>query len=325
MKKKQITKLAPELEAALPAVREQWRATALRTDGIDDEKAKESVRALYSASGLTPPRLMLIAQSPMQALMMRGVLQIGTDAKLRDQLGGQLWDQLGDQLGDQLWDQLKSGNLHQDIWFAGAADGFWLAFYDYGRRAGATYDAQSNARLDAWIEYSRQCGVAFLYPDAAIICDRPRTLKFDDERRLHSETGPAIEFRDGWAVHAWRGVRVPAEWVEGKLPSAADAIRWTNMEQRRAACEMIGWHKILDELHAVSIDRDADPQVGELVEVELPDVGVERFIKVRCGTGRTFAICVTRFPYRTARECNAATYGWKPGEPIEHFIPVHRT
>ena len=32
--------------------------------------------------------------------------------------------------------------------------------------------------------------------------------------RLHGEGGPAVAWPDGFAIHAWHGVRVPADVVE---------------------------------------------------------------------------------------------------------------
>jgi hypothetical protein len=48
--------------------------------------------------------------------------------------------------------------------------------------------------------------------------------------------------------------------------------------------------------------------VGELIEVDIPDSGKERFLFVQCGTGREFALCVPP-TMKTALEANAATYG----------------
>ena len=76
---------------------------------------------------------------------------------------------------------------------------------------------------------------------------------------------------------------------------------------RRAACEIIGSARILKELKAKTINRDNDPEIGELVEVNLPDAGRERFIRVRCGTGREFAIPVPP-TIKTALEGNCWTY-----------------
>jgi hypothetical protein len=96
--------------------------------------------------------------------------------------------------------------------------------------------------------------------------------------------------------------------VTGKKPSAKEALHWANVEQRRAACEILGWQHILAELDAKVIDKDADAQIGTLLEVNLPDSGPERFLSVRCGTGRQFALPVPR-EVDTALAANAWTYG----------------
>lgn len=44
------------------------------------------------------------------------------------------------------------------------------------------------------------------------LADRPVGLSFDQWGRLHSSCGPALRYRDGWSVYAWRGTRVPS-WV----------------------------------------------------------------------------------------------------------------
>ena len=80
------------------------------------------------------------------------------------------------------------------------------------------------------------------------------------------------------------------------------------MEQRRAACAIIGWKCILEELDAKVIDEDGDPEIGILLlEAEIPDSGRERFLKVRCGTGREFVLPVSRH-VQTALQANAWTW-----------------
>ena len=98
-------------------------------------------------------------------------------------------------------------------------------------------------------------------------------------------------------------------------------MTWPNIEQRRAACEIVGWARILKELDARTIDKDDDPKIGELLEVELPNSGTERFIRVQCGTGREFAIPVPRDCGDTALEANAWTYGLDSVD----FVPEVRT
>lgn len=168
-------------------------------------------------------------------------------------------------------------------------------------------------------------GMVFMTPKFAIISDRPRVLALDEKGRLHNESGPAVEWRDGMRQYYWHGVSVPDFWITQKhLLTPKEALTHQNLEQRRAACEILGWNNILNMLEYKVIDEDVNPAMGTLLEVEIPDMGTQKFLKVRCGTGREFALRVTRFPYNTAKECNAATYGWTPDQPIEHFIPVIR-
>lgn len=141
-----------------------------------------------------------------------------------------------------------------------------------------------------------------------IVADFPEILRMDDENRSHGQEGPSHRWRDGWELYHWHGVRIPNEWV--KIPGALTpkiALTWENIEQRRAACEILGWAKILSELDAKIIDQDADPEIGELLEVTIPDIGKERFLRAKCGTGRVFAMPVPP-DMKTAMQANAWTY-----------------
>ena len=57
------------------------------------------------------------------------------------------------------------------------------------------------------------------------------------------------------------------------------------------------------------IDRDEDPEIGELVEVEIPEIGREKFLRVLCGTGREFALPVPP-DMKTALQANSWTFGF---------------
>jgi hypothetical protein len=156
---------------------------------------------------------------------------------------------------------------------------------------------------------AKSCGWVWWHENVLAISDRPLAINRDEAGRLHCDTGPSIAYRDGWSLHHWHGVSVPAEWIEDKASlTATTALTWKNVEQRRAACEIIGWAKVLKELKAKTIDKDGDAQIGTLLEVTLPDSGKERFIHVLCGTGREFALPVPK-TCKTALEASAWTYG----------------
>jgi hypothetical protein len=154
----------------------------------------------------------------------------------------------------------------------------------------------------------KSCGWTWWHKNVLAISDRPLRISRDENGRLHHSEKFAIEYRDGWGFCSWHGVTVPAAWIIDKSLTPAQALKHQNIEQRRAACEILGWAQILDRLNARVIDRNASDQIGVLVEVDLPDSGTERFLDVRCGTGRRFVIPVPR-EMATAHQASAWTYG----------------
>ena len=137
------------------------------------------------------------------------------------------------------------------------------------------------------------------------------TLRIEGDgisRRLHCENGAAF-VSDVEDLYFWHGTMIPAEWITDRASLTPQvALTWENIEQRRAAIEIVGWDAILDRLNGRVIDADDDPEVGTLIEADIPDVGRERFLRVRCGTGRSFALPVPP-NMRTALEAQAWTWG----------------
>ena len=157
------------------------------------------------------------------------------------------------------------------------------------------------------------------YENICFVSERAVNLKLDEAERLHCETGPAMSYRDGFGIYAWHGTIYDEAWAKTK-PTAQRALTHPSTELRRVACEMLGWDKILSTLNAVTIDKDIDPEIGELVKVVIPDNGDGYFLRVRCGTGRTFALPVPP-EMKTARQANAWTWGLEP----DQYRPEVRT
>jgi len=193
----------------------------------------------------------------------------------------------------------------------GAHDSSWLSFYSYFQEVcGLDLSA-----INGLVEYAKEGGWAWVDKDEAIIQERPLLIKFDDQNRLHCEDGPAIEYMDGTVVYAWHGVRLDRSrwhWItDRKSLTAKEALKQDNLELRRVACEILGWVHILKELKSKVIDKDEDPMIGTLLQVNIPEVGKEKFLHVLCGTGREFAIPVPP-DMKTALEANAWTFGIEP-------------
>ena len=174
------------------------------------------------------------------------------------------------------------------------------------------------------IRLARECGWWIAYRDLCIISDRPQYMLFDDRNRLHCDHGPAIMYRDGWDIHAWHGTRIPRTWMDGKTLTATRALNQANIELRRVACEIVGWDEILKQIGARVVNQDPNPQIGTLLIATIPggdgrtrwnnrEETAQQFLRVKCGTGRMFAIPVPP-NMRTAREANAWTYGISANE-----------
>lgn len=189
-------------------------------------------------------------------------------------------------------------------------------------------------------------------PHAEVSCHPSTWTHLDRDNLVHNHVGPARVWADGSNVYFWRGVMAPSSWfpppskewlsentgcpvplpraasAEVNLPSPWEALGFRNVELRRVACEILGWEAIVSALKPVILDEDEDPQIGTLLRVRIPIPGWgdrtlledHVFLRVRCGTGRTFCLAVPP-EMKTARQANAWTYGLEP----EEYAPEVRT
>jgi hypothetical protein len=271
-----ITELTPEQEAQFPVYRKKWTDIGLCTDPIDFEKSVNALKLVYEKGKATFPKNIHYARGPLEGLAIAKQYKPG----------------------------LSNSEILNSVIFGNHDAGF-LSFYSFLRDV---LNVEACHDLDGLIELAEHSCWVIVYEDFAIIHDRPLTIKMDENNRLHSEVGPSLLYRDGFEVYSWHGVRIPKDWIVNKQNLTAEkALKVFNMEQRKAACEIVGWIKILRDLKAVVIDED-EPMIGTLIEVTLPDSDVkDRFLKVLCGTNREFALAVPR-TMKTALEANAWTY-----------------
>ena len=177
------------------------------------------------------------------------------------------------------------------------------------------YSAQTEAHFDAYRAYADTCGVAYLYPHVALVSDRPERISFDHMRRLHADDGPALLYRDGYAVYAWHGQRVAADVIEKRHEITPKQIRAEkNAEMRRVLTEIYahihGPGKIIEDMGASLLSED----VAQDRPRRLYDVDGGRFIHVingslePDGTRREFFLGAAP-EAATPHEAVAASYG----------------
>jgi hypothetical protein len=130
------------------------------------------------------------------------------------------------------------------------------------------------------------------YKGFAVISERPSMLKRDGQNRLHSQSGPAVQWPDGWGFHAWHGTRVP-EWVTEK-PTPEAIFAEQNTEIRRCGIESLGWDQFIDASGMTPVsasvpDPGNDPQMLALYDLPkgLRDMYAEPARVLLCTNGST--------------------------------------
>ncbi len=270
-----IEKLTKEQESKFQEYVKKWLKIGLNTDRIDKKEASKAVDNAYINAGLKPPKNKIFVKS-----VSEGTKEVK-------------------KIGDYVYP------------LYGSMDAGWLSFYDYFISETNVKDCE---KIIGLLEVSKTCGWVWVFENTAIITDRPSLIKFDDNKRLHSETGPAIQYVDGTCIYCWHGVKIPGDWIKNKhLLLPQDALKIVNMDQRKAACEILGWNNIIKQLKGKIVDKNKDPQIGTLIECEIPGVGKEKFLQVTCGTGRQFSLIVPP-NMKTAIEANAWTYNLEADE-----------
>ena len=258
-----IDTLTVEQEAMLAQVRDEWLAVGLSTEPADRPAAEEGARQAYRRAGLEPPRVVVWLDSPLAGRIGAAMLSGGKEG----QVGDQVRDQVGDQVWDQVWDQVRD-QVRDQIWDAvwGQHDAGFLSWCDAMQRIGVNLDITGLSTV------ARNASWWWPLRDAVILTDRPDTLHRDTQGRLHCTTGPALRYRDGWAIHAIHGVRVPADLIETGW-DVARILEEDNAEVRRAAIELTGWEHFISDSGLTLVASAPDPgnPPHELELYDLPD------------------------------------------------------
>jgi hypothetical protein len=92
---------------------------------------------------------------------------------------------------------------------------------------------------------------------AVILGGRPTRLCRDADGQLHSDTGMALAYADGWGFWAWHGRRVE-QWVI-EQPTVEKIAAEANVEVRRCAIESMGWEKFTADAELRLVSQTDDP------------------------------------------------------------------
>jgi len=198
--------------------------------------------------------------------------QVGS--QVRSQVDSQVWSQVESQVGSQVrsilgtrWNDIRGGNL----WAS------WYAYISFFRDV-CGWEDDSLALYAHDEQIAKSASWVWLAPDVAAISDRPEHLHRDAQGRLHSTSEAALKYRDGWAIHAVHGVRVPADIIEDRTSITVTRIESeSNAEIRRVMIDLYGPARYLSDSGAQVIQEcDADHYIiglrtARLLRKDVPD------------------------------------------------------
>ena len=230
---------------------------------------------------LARPRVTLRLASPFAATV-GGPLAV----LYLSQVESQVWSQVGSQVGSQV--DLRSA---MDNDWGGQFWASWFAYITFFRDVcGWENSTLTDYQLG---EDLQSAGWIWWHEQVCALSDRPVHLCRDARGRLHRADGMAIEYSDGWGLHAWHGVRVPAQVIEQPATLTSQQIlSEPNAEIRRVMVERLGLDRFLvmakakvlhtDQdgrrvLHRIDWEND-EPIVA--VQVQCPTTGQTYFLRV---------------------------------------------
>jgi hypothetical protein len=211
-----------------------------------------------------------------------------------------------------VFDDIEVRSLADRFWWwtpGSLGSAWWISYFDSLRE---WCDFQ---KLEGLSMMAESCAWAFTFPDIVVFCAPPTIIARDDRGRLHSDTGAAVLFADGWGVWAHHGTRVPQQVIEAPETMTAKQIRdEPNAEVRRVMVERFTAERYIRDIGAQVIDHS---DYGKLYRADFPDdealvvVEVENSTPEPDGTTKMYFLRVPP-TIETAREAVAWTFELTP-------------
>jgi hypothetical protein len=92
--------------------------------------------------------------------------------------------------------------------------------------------------------------------ELCIVCDRPRIMNFDENKKLHMDGAPAVEYTDGFSVYAFHGTVLPKKY--GEISSNEWNPQWllekTSDKMRRTLLSGMSFEAIQETLKLKEVD-----------------------------------------------------------------------
>ena len=308
------------------------------------------MRLAYRRAGLAEPERFVWAGAPLSgARAARAITDAGRSVRdevrthpwaeerrrVHDTLGPTGWAEHWSITGARLWDttralteRIRAGVVEACAEETSDLAGIRMVLLDavLGQHDAAwlaAFDGHSE-RLEGLAEVALHAGWWWPYENAVVISERPVALHRDEAGRLDRGDGPALAYSDGFALYAWRGMPVPAAFLDQLLSLTPERIRdEANAELRRVMLEYYGYDRYLSESGAKPVHDD---ETGVLWKIEMrgdEDISMVEVVNSTPEPDDTHRTYWLRVPptTRTAKQGVAWTFGLEADE----YEPARQT
>lgn len=295
-------KLTDEELKLLYKKRDEAIDLVLHNKGADRDKIIKGMKWLYGLANMSEPRV-LIFDSPFACQVAADYLQEASldasDKALEEAVKAKAKKLLEAKTVVRLpWVDFSNIGL--------AADSGRLAFYDFFREIGVV-------QLDLFVKYKEllQAGVFDcitlavtrnnVTTEVCIVTTPPVEVNLNSQNRLHSATGGATVYRDGFKQFFLNGVPVPRSLVEtpAEKLDPATLLKEKDVEIRREIVRKIGIERVCMKLNAEVVDKQDN---YELLLLDLQDGRRRPYLKMLNPSINTYHIEGVPVEIKTVKE-----------------------
>lgn len=266
MSNNKIDKLTDEQTNLIPAFYDAWIKNALSTDPIDHKAVERGFKLSYATIALPPPKVLWLSSPLKGAIAAttlseklgetinktlwtneleraKKVVEEKVSPRVIKIVKRALMDAIAEETAavviplalelEQRASALKMDGAEEvvrELLMAAVFGGFdaaWFSFYDYMERVLGIkeFGPKGHSRLKGLIR-STKSGWYWPFKSIVIATEHPIKILRDVNKKPHAKDTTAIEYSDGFATHAWHGVRVSPESI-----SSPDSVTWKDVEE----------------------------------------------------------------------------------------------
>jgi hypothetical protein len=305
---KKTTELTAGQKALLPMYRDRWMNIGLSTDRCDRAKAEDAARRAYRVANLEPPDAFVWFESPLgiaektyygQSLryslstsvwrLAAISVQMTVDPSVRIFISESIYDPIdfvaGCSIIDSVHNCVRSSLREFPAGFSfGSQDAPMFAIHSFFHDV---LGVNGCDLLQPLMDMAVDCGWWMPCKGVCFMSEKPIAINLADGE-VHSDSGPAIEYADGFKIWAIEGVLVDEQIVmQPERQTIKQIEREENEEIKRIRLNRYGWQRYLQETEAQVLDVSVHDWMESLM---LTRDGITVLCTYDPSTGRPYAL-----------------------------------